>query len=51
MLFYKIDESCWDVLATFLVYLERMPDRVSEYGIVLSDMKLDDSIIHTLREI
>ena len=51
MLFYKIDESCWDVLATILVYLERMPDRVSEYGIVLSDMKLDDSIIHTLREI
>ena len=51
MLFYKIDESCWDALATFLVYLERMPEKVSEYGIVLSDMILDDTIIHTLRKI
>ena len=51
MLFYKIDESCWDALVTFLVYLERMPEKVSEYGIVLSDMILDDSIIHTLRKI
>jgi hypothetical protein len=51
MLFYKIDESCWDSLATFLVYLERMPEKVSEYGIVLSDIKLDETIIHTLREI
>ena len=23
MLFYKIDESCWDSLVTFLVYLDR----------------------------
>jgi hypothetical protein len=51
MLFYKIDESCWDALVTFLVYLERMPEKVSEYGIVLSDMTLDETIIHTLRKI
>ncbi len=51
MLFYKIDESCWDALVTFLVYLERMREKVSEYGVVLSDMKLDDTIIHTLRKI
>lgn len=51
MLFYKIDESCWDALVTFLIYLERMPERVSEYGIVLSDMTLDETIIHTLRKI
>lgn len=51
MLFYKIDESCWSALVTFLIYLERMPERVSEYGIVLSDMALDETIIHTLRKI
>ena len=51
MLFYKIDESCWDALVTFLVYLERMPEKVSEYGIVLSDMILDETIIHALRKI
>jgi len=51
MLFHKIDESCWDALVTFLVYLERMPEKVSEYGIVLSDMILDETIIHALRKI
>ena len=51
MLFYKIDESCWDALATFLVYLERMPEKVSESGIILSDVTLYETIIHTLRKI
>lgn len=51
MLFHKIDESCWSALATFLVYLERMPETIAEYGIVLSDLQLDDTIIQTLRKI
>lgn len=51
MLFYKIEKDCWEALTTFLVYLERMPDKVDEYGILLSDMKLDSKIIETLRTI
>lgn len=51
MLFYKIDKACWDSLITFLVYLERMPESLPEYGIVLSDIKLDGTIISTLRKI
>ena len=51
MLFYKIDESCWDVLVTFLVYLDRMPAELPEYGIILSDIVLDETIISTLRKI
>ena len=51
MLFYKIDASCWDTLVTFLVYLERMPDAVPEFGIVTSDIMLDENIINTLRTI
>ena len=51
MLFYKIDKSCWDVLVTFLVYLDRMPAELSEYGIILSDIVLDETIISTLRKI
>jgi hypothetical protein len=51
MLFYKIDESCWDVLTTFLVYLDRMPAELPEYGIILSDIVLDETIISTLRKI
>lgn len=51
MLFYKIDKACWDSLITFLVYLERMPETLPEYGIVLSDIKLDETIISILRKI
>lgn len=49
MLFYKIEKSNWDALITFLVYLERMPETIPEYGIILSEIKLDETIISTLR--
>ena len=51
MLFYKIEESCWDVLVTFLVYLGRMPETVPQYGLTLSEIKLDETVIATLRNI
>ncbi len=51
MLFYKTDESCWDSLVTFLVYLGRMPETVPQHGIVLSEIALDETIIATLRNI
>jgi hypothetical protein len=51
MLFYKVEESCWDVLVTFLVYLDRMPETIPDYGIVLSEIKLDENVIATLRKI
>jgi hypothetical protein len=51
MLFYKIDESCWDSLITFLVYLDRMPETIPEFNIILSDVVLDEDIISTLRKI
>jgi hypothetical protein len=51
MLFYKIDKAHWAVLVTFLVYLNRMPDALPEYGIVLSDIILDETVISALRKI
>ena len=51
MLFYKIDEDCWDTLITFLVYLDRMPESLPEYNLHLSDVILDEKIIAILREI
>lgn len=51
MLFYKIDSECWDVLITFLVYLERMPEVVSEHSITLADIALDEKVISVLRKI
>jgi hypothetical protein len=51
LLFYKIEQNCWAALVTFLVYLDRMPETLPEYGIVLSDVVLDETIIATLRKI
>lgn len=51
MLFYKIDKSNWATLITFLVYLNRMPDTLPEYNIILSDIPLDETVISTLRKI
>lgn len=51
MLFYKIDQEYWDVLVTFLVYLERMPELLPQYGIKVSDIALDEKIINALRKI
>lgn len=51
LLFFKIDRQYWDVLATFLVYLERMPEAVPEFGIKLSELQLDDKVIAALKDI
>lgn len=51
MLFYKIDEECWDTLATFLVYLERMPEKIPGHSIELIDIALDEHVISVLRKI
>jgi hypothetical protein len=51
MLFFKIDKQYWSALATFLVYLERMPPEIPEFDIKLSDIKLDEYIISSLRKI
>ena len=51
MLFYKVEENCWNILTTFLVYLDRMPEVIPEYGIILSEVVLDENVISTLRKI
>ena len=51
MLFFKIDKQYWNILITFLVYLDRMPEELKEYGIVTSQNVLDQNIIKVLRKI
>ncbi len=51
MLFYKVDKDYWDVLVTFLLYLGHMPETLPEYGVVLSDIKLDEKVIAVLRKL
>lgn len=51
MLFYKIDKEHWDVLVTFLLYLGYMPETLPEYGVILSDIRLDEKVIAVLRKL
>lgn len=51
MLFFKIDKECWSALTTFLVYLERMPDEIPDFGIKLDEIELDNYIISILGKI
>ena len=51
LIFFKIDKQYWNVLITFLVYLELMPDRIPEFGITLSDYVLDERVLEALRKL
>ena len=54
ILFYKIEKDFWSMLKTFLIYLDRMPDKIDSIRgeiIRTSDIKLDDGIITRLRSI
>ena len=45
MLFFKVEEEYWDILVTFLVFLNRMPEELVQYNVKLSEIQLDGHII------
>ena len=54
ILFYKIEEHFWPMLKTFLIFLDRMPDKIESIRgktILATDIKLDDGIVTRLRTI
>jgi hypothetical protein len=54
MLFYKIDKRDYDVLKTFLVFLNLMPDilyRIDGKNIISSDIQIDPVVTDKLRKI
>ena len=54
ILFYKIEEHFWPMLKTFLIFLERMPEKIESIrgkAILSTDIKLDDGIVTRLRTI
>ena len=54
ILFYKIEKDFWPMLKTFLIYLDRMPDKIDSIRgevILASDILLDAGIISRLRTI
>ena len=51
ILFFKIDECYRQLLITFLVYLNYMPDTIPEYDIIASNYMPDPYITDILRSI
>lgn len=51
LLFFKIDKKFLGVLATFMLYLNIMPEEIPELDIRLSDLELDQEVITKLRNI
>jgi hypothetical protein len=51
ILFYKLEKEYWNILITFLIYLNRMPDTLPQYGIITSNYLLDEYIVSNLRKI
>lgn len=51
LLFFKIDKQYWNVLITFLTYLDLMPEKVPEFHIEQSEYKLDETVLEALRKL
>lgn len=51
LLFFKVDREHWGTLATFLIFINRMPESIPQFGIRTSDLKLCNSVIDELRKI
>ena len=54
ILFYKIEKDFWPQLKTFLIFLDRMPEKIDSIRgemIRASDIQLDDGIVTRLRSI
>ena len=54
ILFYKIEEHFWPILKTFLIFLDRMPDKIEMIRgkeIKSTDIILDEGIVTRLRTI
>jgi hypothetical protein len=49
LLFYKIEQDNWDLLATFLVFLNRLPEKIN--GLPSSSIQLDNNVVSALRNI
>ena len=54
ILFFRIDENDYDILKTFLIYLNYMPDKIKGVkgkDIISSDILLDMNVAEILRKI
>ena len=50
LLFFRVGKEYHSLLKTFLVFLNRMPDKINE-NLYASDIQLDEKIIKILRDL
>jgi len=50
LLFFRVGEQYHSLLKTFLVFLNKMPDKINE-NLFSSDIYLDEKIIEILRDL
>lgn len=51
ILLYKIEEEKWNDLFTYLVFINRLPNKINGYNINISDYTLNPKIVEELRKI
>jgi hypothetical protein len=54
ILFYKLEKELWCILKPFLIFLDRLPDRISGVypkDIITTGIRMDNKIIDELRKI
>ena len=51
MLFFKLEEEHWSALITFLIYLNRVDEKIEQCGKLVSDIPIDFKVAEVLRKI
>lgn len=51
LLFFKIEKPYWRKLATFLLFINRLPEVIPEYNFKLSEVGIDMDIANKLRKL
>lgn len=50
LLFYKIEQRYWQLLITFLTFLDRMPDQVPDFHINNQTLQPDQSLLEIIEQ-
>jgi len=50
LLFYKIDKDYWNLLATFLYYLNLLPEQIPDLNVYRKNITLDTQLLNILKE-
>ncbi len=49
LLFYKIDKEYWNILATFLLYLNLLPEQIPDLHVYRHELEIDKHLLKNLK--